>query len=613
MSRTTKWWIAAVASLVFIGLIRFALIADDSDVSVAPGPGLPSEEIPDRGGKVEALPRETHTLPAGQLNGLAFEDVTARVGLDAYVPQGGEETQSAIPTLSSGLAVTRLDGVLTVLVTSPQGRVALYQYRNASFRDRTRALGLAGVPAGTAAAFADIDGDGDDDLLIGHSLDLVVSVWRNDDGVFVEAKKGTGVKRGSRAPGEHDFPDIRGFAFGDVNGDGYVDFVMSDVNRSMFWGAKYDLDTLTDADEAACTYRADLAKIEGDDTKRISQTHLYLGGPGGTFTDATTTWGLSFDTWLASTPQLVDLDGDGRLDLTMTGMVCGTRVFLNDGDGFSENSKQAGVAAIPQSNGSVIRDLDGDGAADWFVTGPSFPTASGECPPIMPISGCAGNTLLRGNGDGTFTTSPDSGDLSRSGWGMGAAIEDFANTGELQVAVTNGFTAAEIDDTRWGAYWSHFVDDPMSFFVRDGDGAFTDIAAQVGLDDTSAGRALAAVDYDEDGRLDLLVNTADDGLRLYRNTTRTEGRHWVRVALRDTTTTNRSGWGAKVTVTPARGKPTTGWITSNTSYQTQTLPELHVGLGAQSGPVRVEVWWPGSTSPQVYADVDVDRRVVLRR
>ncbi|HEY0889774.1 MAG TPA: FG-GAP-like repeat-containing protein [Nocardioides sp.] len=549
------------------------------------------------------------------LEGLAFADVTDQVGLD-YTPAGGNE-DFALPTMTAGLALTRVGSALRVLLTSPSGPVGLFEVRDGRFRDITRHAGLHKIGSATAAAFADLDGDGDADLLLGRREHGVVTVLRNVEGRYRDVTKAVGVNPSTTARNPAgDKPDTRGIALADVNGDGHLDFLVADINRSMFGGAVYAPEDGGDA--AACDFHAKLQHLSGPDIKRISQTRLYLGSAGGRFTEATASWGLDFDTSLVHTPQFVDINADALPDLLVTGPVCSNRVFLNDGGRRFAEVADFGGADVPQGNGSVVRDFDGDEVPDWLITGIAFPTATRACPAGNPLSSCAGNALLLGNGDGTFRRVPDADGLVDAGWAFGAVAEDFTNTGDLQVAVTNGFTGApaateETEDTQGAVYFGRFEQDPLALFVRE-NGRFVDAAAQIGLTDTGAGRGMAALDYDDDGRLDLLVNNADTGPRVFRNVTPATGRHWLRVALNNTgSSTNRSAVGSRIRVTTGSGRISTTWITSNGSFETQSLPEMHVGLGEEDGPVRVEVWWPHETTPDVHERVAIDQSVVIQR
>lgn len=604
-------YLVLTVALVALAIIRFTdLGADPSQTSEALPDAEPGWEELGEEDLIHPVPREVPDVPAGSLQDIAFEDVTEELGL-SFDP-GHYDPQSALEGMTSGVAMTYLGDVLTLLFTTPGGPVRFYQYVAGEFIDRTEDVGLADALPGTAAGFADLNADGSQDLVIGHQETAVVSVYRNNgDDTFSEATEAAGVDHEVVTEVETVVPATRGIAFADVNRDGHLDMVTTDWNPSIAWIVEQD--DSDGPDVGACRSASAIREMPRTGT---SQSRLWLGNGDGTFNDATKEWGLDLDPVFAFTPHFVDIDGDGWVDLLVTGDVCSSRIFRNDGGtGFVDVTLETDADMTPNGMGSIVRDFTGDGQPDWLVTGISYETETGECPFLTVIAGCTGNRLYLGNDDMSFTEATDEFGLRDSGWGWGMAAEDFANTGDLQVAVTNGFLAAGVDGitSQWSVYYDHFDDDPMSFFVRDG-GEFTDVASLVGIEDEGVGHALLALDYDRDGRLDLLVNNADTGPRLYRNVTPAEDRHWVSVKLNDTTSRgNPDALGAKIAVTSSGQHTSTGWLASNDSYMTNRWPEFHAGLGADADPVIVDVWWPGETSPQRFVDIEVDQVVMLSR
>ena len=93
--------------------------------------------------------------------------------------------------------------------------------------------------------------------------------------------------------------------------------------------------------------------------------------------------------------------------------------------------------------GSVVRDIDGNGTPDWFVT--SIGPVDGDPAPPIQLGGfgSSGNRAYLNSGDGTFSDATDQLGLRNGGWGWGAAIEDFGNDGRLSVVMTNGYSIGE--------------------------------------------------------------------------------------------------------------------------------------------------------------------------
>jgi len=140
---------------------------------------------------------------------------------------------------------------------------------------------------------------------------------------------------------------------------------------------------------------------------------------------------------------------------------------------------------MPESmtSGCALFDADGDGDLDaYFVSG--WRDADG-----VTRSPLGNNSLYLQQPDGTFRLATESG-LEDPGYGMGVAIGDIDNDGDLDVFVTN-----------WG-------DDVL--FRNEGDGRFVDCTASAGIDNPRWGASAGFCDFDGDGWLDLFITTYVD-------------------------------------------------------------------------------------------------------
>ena len=121
------------------------------------------------------------------------------------------------------------------------------------------------------------------------------------------------------------------------------------------------------------------------------------------------------------------------------------------------------------------------------------------------------------------------------------------------------------------------------------------------------GRGLAAADYDNDGRVDLAINTIGGRLVLLHNTSPAAG-HWISIRLVGRKS-NRDGIGAHVEVT-AGGRRQSHERIAGSGYLSQDDPRLHFGLGAASKIERLSVAWP-SGARQTLENVAVDRVLTI--
>ncbi len=190
-----------------------------------------------------------------------------------------------------------------------------------------------------------------------------------------------------------------------------------------------------------------------------------------------------------------DFDGDGYLDIvTSTWDLKGQmRFFRNNGDGtFADRTRAAGLLGFYGGLNMVQADYDNDGDTDIFVVRGAWLDQWGRHP----------NSLLRNDGDGTFTDLTFAAGLGQVHYPTKtAAWGDYDNDGDLDLFIAN-------ETGRQTPY-------PSQLFRNDGDGTFTDVAAQAGAQLDCFGMGAVWGDYDGDRHPDLYVSCGPN--RLLRN------------------------------------------------------------------------------------------------
>ncbi|QQS47421.1 MAG: CRTAC1 family protein [Acidobacteriota bacterium] len=254
------------------------------------------------------------------------------------------------------------------------------------------------------------------------------------------------------------------------------------------------------------------------------------------FTDVTKSSGITFKHAYAPEKRyivesmsggvaLFDFDRDGRLDIYLVNSLtvasadnprsARSELWRNNGDGtFIDVTEKAGVGYPGWGMGVATGDFDNDGWEDLYVT-------------------CFGpNRLYRNNGDGTFSDIAVKAGVSDSRWSTGAAFGDYDNDGRLDLFVAN-YVDLKLDALpEFGKGKNcQFQGMPVqcgpqglkgsgdSLFHNNGDGTFTDVSRQAGVDDKELLFGLGSVwcDFNEDGRIDLYVANDTGANYLYQN------------------------------------------------------------------------------------------------
>lgn len=201
-----------------------------------------------------------------------------------------------------------------------------------------------------------------------------------------------------------------------------------------------------------------------------------------------------------------DVDNDGHRDLYVTGAEGDANIlFRNNGDGtFTDVTETAGVG---EPSGLVavactFGDVDGDGFLDLFVSNNLESWDNRIFTFTHDDSGSVHNTLFKNQGDGTFVdVSAESGveDLEsgppNGTWTWVSSLVDVDLDGDLDIVQDDMQGPASGDDP-------DRVRSASRLLVNDGDGNFTEVTSQVGLDIEGGWMGLAFADYDCNGFMD---------------------------------------------------------------------------------------------------------------
>jgi len=358
--------------------------------------------------------------------------------------------------------------VMVVLLILPavSGRcqyVERNRYLNGTiFENVTEGSGFDHAGHGKCIALGDYDLDGD--------LDIYMSAVYAENRFFenlgnLKFKDRTSILR----LGDHRY-DTHGIVWADFNNDGYLDIFVSN----------------------------NLAALSQARGEVLHPNEFFLGGDEG-FVECAVRANLAGNKFNYSCGvTTADVNGDGLLDIYVAeggyrkGPECANSLYVNNGDcTYRDIAVQAGVAN--ESNGYCcsFSDYDLDGDPDLYVGNINDTTA--------PVT----FALYRNNGDGTFTDVTEELGLARRGNNISCFWGDIDNDGDQDLFLANSSGPGH-PEKKWGA---------NVLFRNNGDGTFTDISKEAGVDVVTNSRGCTMGDIDNDGDLDIIVtNSWDDAL-----------------------------------------------------------------------------------------------------
>lgn len=533
---------------------------------------------------------------------LRLVNVAHEVGLNPQISHGGPSKRWIAEANGSGVAVLDYDedGWMDVLVVngstmgslreitagrtpSDSGR-GVFLFRNLEghrFEDVTRKSGLTCPYWGTGANAADYDNDGDVDVLI-TTIGRDLLYRNNGDGRFAEAGKEAGL---SQTHAWH-----TGSSFGDLDADGDLDLYVTGY---------LNLESLpVKGEPPVCDYRG-MGVFCGPMQLEPGRDVLYRNDGDGTFSDISEQAGLlAKPSGYGFTPVIDDFDADGNLDIFVANDSSPNSLFINEGNGtFREDGLAAGLAYNADGKtqadmGVCLGDYDSDGDLDLLTTTFSedhFPLFEQQAPGFFE--------------DVSFRVGLRHETVPHLGWGCGFA--DLDNDGDRDLWVANGHVYPTADDLATTAYHQ-----PISIF-ESGAGRFRAASGVVDGAAPNSYRGAASADFDNDGRIDLLVLPIDGAPVFLRNAS-TVKNSWLGVRL-EATHGNREGIGAYVE-TEFCGRMQVASVRNGSSYASRKDPRVHFGLGSCNAPGRVRVRWPNgvyqaleSTAPNQWITVNERR------
>lgn len=514
--------------------------------------------------------------------GIAFEESSKRLNLIHDWPKQPKpmRTNEAFGCGCASFDFDR-DGWQDILLVADPFPRLFHNTKGMHFDDVTRSSGLAQLGSGdwTGCAIGDYDGDGWQDILLTGIH--CVALYRNHFGqIFKEATTEAGLSKNNH----NHWGASAGFM--DIDGDSLLDLVILDY--VVFGPQSKQYCELRPRVKSGCPpseyppERGELWKNMGNGRFELVPQEQAMG----------LTSGASLVVAFA------DLDDDGRMDFYVGNDGRNGDLLHNVGNlRFENRGISSGLAygrdlSAMAAMGADWGDFDRDGKLDLAVS--NFDRYS--------------FAVYRNLGDLFFKDVAGPTGVERittPHLGFGTQWMDFDNDGWLDLAFVNGHVydnASEVDP-------ASTYRQPVLLLRNELGKKFTNIVPTLSpsVGRPLVGRGSATLDFDNDGRLDLLAVDYEGPVYLLQNLSQTN-HHWLKLDLRGRAP-NQFAYGARL-VGRAGSRIWISEVSPAASYLSSKDPRIHWGLGDQPKLDSLTIRWPSGHELTLH-DVAADRIQVI--
>jgi hypothetical protein len=534
-------------------------------------------------------------LPRGLLRAAPplFEEISPSASGITWVHDNAMSPERFLPeTMGPGVAFVDFDndgwmdifmvnsGPADFFTPTKPLRNALYKNnRDGTFTDVTEKAGVTGAHFGMGVAVGDFDNDGYADLLV-TNYGPPTLYKNNGNGTFTDVTEKSGLLSGPAW--------TTSAVWFDYDNDGRLDlflcsFVQFSLKNNIFCG-----------DNKLGKHFYCIPRVF-----KPTPSALYHNNGDGTFT--LTSRGTDIERALGKALGVVatDINNDGLMDLFVANDTVQNFLFANRGNGKWEEIGLAAEVAFsangtPRSGMGVdATDFDGDGKQDLFVANVDQEMFS----------------LYHNDGNEFFSDVAATNGVAQatrllSGWGL--KFFDYDNDGFLDLFLANGHP-----DDMIGEY-SQMVKykEPLLLFHNNGT-KLENVSATGGpvFAKTFPARGLAIGDYNNDGRIDVLIGNNGEAPMLLKNNAG-EGHHWLGVKLQGTGC-NRDAVGAELAWSIG-GKVRRRLRNAGGSYLSSHDPRDVIGMGTATTLDYLEITWPKpSGRKERFENLPIDRYITI--
>jgi len=216
-------------------------------------------------------------------------------------------------------------------------------------------------------------------------------------------------------------------------------------------------------------------------TQPSSPNRLYLNKGNFRFEDVSRRAGVDDSVGVRYGVVMVDVDGDGRLDLYVSKHDAPNTLYINNGDGtFTERARQFGLDFCCHSTQAAFFDYDRDGDLDLYLG------VNGEAKGENFKRDGDPDRLFRNNGDGTFTDVSREAGIGDKGYALSISVGDVNDDGWPDIYIANDFEARDI------------------LYINNGDGTFSNRLTDAMKHTSIFSMGSDVADFNNDGTLDIM-------------------------------------------------------------------------------------------------------------
>ena len=465
------------------------------------------------------------------------------------------------------------DGNIDLYVTGGWRKDKLYRNNgDGTFTDVSVASGIANpnlFVVSLGVTTGDIDNDGDRDILVSTEKGFANQLFRNNgNGTFTNITSIAGLSA--------DVYSTYSSAFGDYNKDGYLDISVG-----------HYVETAQGQYDSVGNHIGFLHKCPAN--------YLYINNGNNTFTNIANSLGfMANDTACTLSTTFTDYDNDGDMDIANANdfgqWIVSNQLFRNNfpNNSYSNMTDSLSLNTRMYGMGVAVGDYDQDMDLDYYMTniGRNSLYRNMGAAGFIDTADAAGVDNTWTPGDTLWTTS----------WGCG--FFDADNDTYLDLFVSNGYVVSTtfiINDEQ----------DPNAFFYNNGDGTFTNLAPQLGLDEPEICHGFTYGDIDNDGDLDMFVPilvydttiVGQSNSFLYRNDSDSTN-HWLQVEL-EGVQTNRDAFGVHIEIYVG-GRAWLHEISGGGTHTSQYSSIAHFGLASDTIVDSLIIHWLNSPTERYY-------------